>query len=223
MTSDFVVLPRTESHLGKTYEQWLEDWGKWFVKNNRDEINKDLSKGYVMLRGQPRGYLQQKNWKDDSYFEPLVIPLKIKSDTLVFFPIICTISSKEWEPDPSSVDTDEKLKLDARKHNDPSLSSNLILKVNGSEVLSGDQWNDYYVNTDIFDLEVDSGDWNDHEGPQSKIIDTIELKPGPAKAVIYGACILGKFSANTDPYILRIRGTGARNYEVHAIYVIQVD
>jgi hypothetical protein len=222
LTSGFTVLPRTDTHLGKNYEKWLAEWGKWFVKNDRDETNKDLSKGYVMLRGQPRSYGEQINGKSDSYSEPLVIPLQIKSDTLVFFPVICTISSKDWEPD-SDLNDDEKLRNDASKHNQPSLCDYLSVKVNGDELISDNTWSDYNVTTDFFDLEVDPGDWNDYEGPLPKNIDTINLKPGKTRAIINGVCFLGKFSKNTIPYILRIKGKGSRDHEVNSIYTIHVD
>ena len=222
LTSGFTVLPRTKTYLGKNYEKWLAEWGKWFVRNERDETNKDLSKGYVMLRGQSRSYIEHDKGKIESYSEPLVIPLQIKSDTLVFFPVICTISSKDWEPE-SDLNDDEKLKNDVRKHNQPSLCKDLSVKVNGNELISDNIWSDYNVTTDFFDIEVDPGNWNDYEGPLSKKIDNVDLKPGRTRAIINGVCFLGKFSKNTAPYILRIKGIGSRDYEVNSIYIINVD
>lgn len=222
----FNVAPR-EIVRGKTYKQWLEEWCKWFLRNDRDDQSENINNGYVMLRGQMRSYKDEENDRVGGKYDydPLVLPINIKSDTLICFPVLCTLSAKEWEMDRSGeLDDDKKLTNDAQRHNDWGMMYDIEVKVNGVSIMEDSEMKNYIVTTDPFDANVEEGPWNDYEGPQDKAMDTIKLSAGSTRIVCNGIFIIGTLPANHEKkYILRIKGNGARGYIVNAIYVIQVD
>ena len=229
------LVPHGRKHGGRTPEEWLELWSKWFVKNDRDAMNENenVRDGYVMLRGQMRsGYDTLTSGYDtltSGYDTPLVLPLNINSDTIICFPLLCTLSSKTWEMGrKSDLDTDAKLKKDAEKDNDYRMMHSVSVTFDGDSIIDWSSTVDQQkvvnraVTTPPFNIDVDPGDWNDYEGPLKKEIDGIVLTPGKARALCNGTLFLAKLESRESAYVLRFRAGGVRKYSIHAIYTIKV-
>jgi hypothetical protein len=211
------VLPRTDNPMGKTYEEWLELWCRWFLSNDRDSQNEDLSKGYVMLRGQMR----------DSYGIPseipLVLPLDITADTILCFTLLCSLSSKAWEPRRRDLETDQQLAEDAKLHQEMPRIISPLITIDGINIADFVRIEERNITTTPFQIVVQPGEWDDYEGPQIKRSDIFPYRPGDARVVSNGLLFLCKLKKRTKKYILRIKAEGVRDYKVDATYTIQVN
>jgi hypothetical protein len=161
----YAITKPTETFLGKTYADWIEDWSRWFFLPNADQNN---SGSVVFLRGKSSSLTD--SYKGEGVIMVGKDSLEISTSQRVLVPLICAIAVAESGE--SSQSLYELARSDVDNGENPPAQNHV--KIDNTDFAI--PLNDYRFETRVFQLNIPSSPYGqslaDYVVPAIKTRDT---------------------------------------------------
>jgi hypothetical protein len=212
--SPYEVTQPTQTFMGKTYSDWIEDWARWFFLPNADENNNGP---VVFLRGMTSSRVG--NYRGEGVMKVGDDSLEISTNQRVLLPLIT--SKAVAESGESSQALYETVRSDIENGENPPDLRNV--KVDDVELSVPGDIGDYRFETTVFQLIIPSSPYS--QSLADYVFPPIRTRDIPLPCVTSGYFVLLKLRQGEHYIFSSVHGSSDQNglYKSSLLYHIVVE